>query len=552
MQGMAPRTFATLATHMTYGRAGEGVLVGRMVANTAFIEGLARYSSFEKFRLYVGERADEAAAQKLFGATLGDRLEVRNLLELGRDLAAAELTVLHYGSHLDRIGDLIWMRDRHATQNIPITGQIHSLSYPRSTNDYLRFLLTPPSENDAILCSTESGKRVVEQTMVGLCDSLGARAIEFPPLACELPVIPLGVETRALQNGDGAQVREQLNIPADAFCALALARFSEYDKMDLFPLLLAFRGVVQKLDRPAILFLAGARQGTKTPEMLQIWARALGIEPNLRFLTDFPEEQKSAVLAAADVFVSPTDNVQETFGITVIEAMAAGLPPIVADFDGYRESVTDEVGIRVPTRWTAPSDELRDLGPLLYERPLHLLLGQSVVVDIEALEEAMVRLGKDRELTARLGEAARARAERIYDWSQVIPQYEALVDRLAAKPFKSGARVKPSDAHPLALDYAKVFEHYPTSHNAQDRQLCTSAHGRAMSAAGATPPIYPELSLLFESTMVTAALIGAEAPIAADILASAIVENFPNHPAWHAEHLLAWMEKHGLLDTVPA
>ena len=73
-----------------------------------------------------------------------------------------------------------------------------------------------------------------------------------------------------------------------------------------------------------------------------------------------------------------------------------------------------------------------------------------------------------------------------------------------------------------------------------------------MSAAGATPPIYPELALLFDNTMVSAALIGAEAPIAADFLASAIVENFPNHPLWHVEHLLAWMEKQGLLDTQPA
>ena len=546
---MAPRTFATLATHMTYGRAGEGVLVGRMVANTAFIEALARYSNFERFRLYVGESADEANARHLFGEALGDRLEIRNLLELGRDLAAAELDVLHFGSHLDRIADLFWLRDRYATRNIPITGQIHSLSYPRSMSDYLRFLLAPPSENDAVLCSTESGKLVVENSIGAMRDSLKSRGVELAPLKWELPVIPLGVDVEQLAGGDGPALRHELDIPKEAFCALALARFSEYDKMDIFPLLLAFRGVVQELERPSILLLAGARQGTKTPEMIQIWARALGIEANLRFLVDFPEAQKPAVLAAADVFVSPTDNVQETFGITVIEAMAAGLAPIVADFDGYRESVTEEVGIRIPTSWSTPSDELRDLGPLLYERPLHLLLGQSVVVELKPLEAALLRLGRDSEQCAAYGAKARERAQKVYDWAQVIPRYEALVERLAAKPFDAQRRTRAGEVNPLALDYGEVFSHYPTQLSAPDRKLRTSNHGRALRSAGATPPIYPELGNLFNSTMVAAALIGADAPIAADHLAGALSENFPSHPIWQAEQLLAWMEKQGLLDA---
>ena len=550
MPAMAPRTFATLATHMTYGRAGEGVLVGRMVANTAFIEALGRYSSFERFRLYVGESGDETNARHIFGEALGDRLEIRNLLELGRDLAAAELDVLHFGSHLDRIADLFWLRDRYATRNIPVTGQIHSLSYPRSMSDYLRFLLAPPSQNDAILCSTESGKLVVQNSINAMRDSLKTRGVELPPLEWELPVIPLGVNVEELAGGDGSALRRELDIPAEAFCALALARFSEYDKMDLFPLLLAFRGVVQKLERPAILLLAGARQGTKTPEMIQIWARALGIEANLRFLIDFPEAQKPALLAAADVFVSPTDNVQETFGITVIEAMAAGLPPVVADFDGYRESVTEEVGVRVSTSWSTPSDELRNLGPLLYERPLHLLLGQSVVVELEPLEAALLQLGRDSELCETYGARARERAEKVYDWAQVIPRYEELVERLAAKPFDASRRAQAGESNPLALDYGQVFSHYPTQMSAPNRRLRTSDHGRVLRSAGATPPIYPELGNLFDSTMVAAALIGADVPIAADHLAGALSENFPSHPIWQAKQLLAWMEKQGLLDAV--
>ena len=43
--------------------------------------------------------------------------------------------------------------------------------------------------------------------------------------------------------------------------------------------------------------------------------------------------------AAADIFVSLSDNIQETFGLTPVEAMAAGLPVVASDWDGYRETI---------------------------------------------------------------------------------------------------------------------------------------------------------------------------------------------------------------------
>ena len=299
------RTFATLATSLSYGQAGSGALVGRMVANTSFIRALARYAEFDAFRFFVGESADASAVRELFANDLGDRLQVSNMLELPAALQRDELSVLHNGSHLDRFLDLVFLRDKYATRSVPVTGQIHTLSYPRSTNDYLRALLIPPRANDAILCSSETGRQVVERVFANLGQELGARGITFPPLECEFPVLPLGVDVEALTGGDGASVRRELSIPPEAFCTLVLARFSEYDKMDLFPLLLAFRAAAKRIDGPAVLLLAGARQGTRTPEMIQLWARALGIEDRIRFLVDFPESRKRDVLAAGDVFVSP-------------------------------------------------------------------------------------------------------------------------------------------------------------------------------------------------------------------------------------------------------
>src|SRR3546814_10665560 len=68
------------------------------------------------------------------------------------------------------------------------------------------------------------------------------------------------------------------------------------------------------------------------------------------FLDGGDPELAESSWAAADVFVSLSDNIQESFGITPVEAMAVGLPCIVSDWDGYRDTVVDgETGILVPT-----------------------------------------------------------------------------------------------------------------------------------------------------------------------------------------------------------
>ena len=53
---------------------------------------------------------------------------------------------------------------------------------------------------------------------------------------------------------------------------------------------------------------------------------------------------------------SLSDNMQETFGLTPIEAMAAGLPSVVSDWDGYRDTVQHrEHGFRIPTLAPPPA-----------------------------------------------------------------------------------------------------------------------------------------------------------------------------------------------------
>ena len=78
---------------------------------------------------------------------------------------------------------------------------------------------------------------------------------------------------------------------------------------------------------------------------LERQARRLGIAERVRFLG--ARSDVASLLAAADLYCQP--NVQpETFGLTFVEALAAGLPVVTSDLGAAREIVDGRCGLLVP------------------------------------------------------------------------------------------------------------------------------------------------------------------------------------------------------------
>jgi len=143
-------------------------------------------------------------------------------------------------------------------------------------------------------------------------------------------------------------------------------------------------------------------RGTDSPDMVSR-VRQLGISEHVSLLgirQDVP-----AILAAADLFVLSSR--QESFGISVLEAMASALPVVVSDLPAIDEFLSDgQEGLKAP-----PGDPA-------------------------ALVQAVARLLDDEALRQRLGSAGRARAEQ-FDTARMAGRFRRLLGALCRQSRRS-------------------------------------------------------------------------------------------------------------------
>ncbi|MEI6627228.1 MAG: glycosyltransferase family 4 protein, partial [bacterium] len=72
-------------------------------------------------------------------------------------------------------------------------------------------------------------------------------------------------------------------------------------------------------------------------------ARQLGIEDRIIFLGWVKNEELPKYYSNCDVFVLPSTESTESFGIVIAEAQACGLPAVVSDWPGSRKTIKNEV-----------------------------------------------------------------------------------------------------------------------------------------------------------------------------------------------------------------
>jgi hypothetical protein len=168
---------------------------------------------------------------------------------------------------------------------------------------------------------------------------------------------------------------------------------------------------------------------------------------------------KKNLYEMADVAICLSDTLQETFGVSVLEAMAAGLPVVAPDWNGYRDIVLDgRTGFLIDTAVVVDNGLLNAMSMLIDPA---FALGQRVVIDLEALIGSLVGLSRNRAQARQMGESGRQRAQEYFSWQAVVRRLEDLW----SEQIETGKTIRGKQTTGAIgyLDYDKVFAGHPSS-----------------------------------------------------------------------------------------
>jgi glycosyltransferase involved in cell wall biosynthesis len=403
--------------------------MGRPVANRGFLHGLIRYGRLATLHGYT-PRADYGAELEQLASDLGAGMPVRiieghrldQLTEVG-GLVLCDPKLSIFASQRSSVGSRAYF----------LTGLTHTLADFDVLAVVADLATAPVQPWDALVCTSRAAATMVDEVLraeeARLTERLGAN--RFPrPL---LPVIPLGVDTARFAPREEwrAAWRERLGIGAEEVAVLSVGRLSRHGKAHPLPMLAALGRAARTQPHRLHLILAG---WWLHPPEEAIWREQAAVfcpEVQLHILDGREEAVRREIWSAADIFTLLVDNIQETFGLAPVEAMAAGLPVVVTDWDGFRDTVRHgEDGMLVPTLM-APPGEGREAS--IRHATLNIPYGawlsvtaRLTAVDIGAAAEAFRALAADPTLRRGMGSAGQARTRETFDWSAVIPQYQAL------------------------------------------------------------------------------------------------------------------------------
>ena len=200
-------------------------------------------------------------------------------------------------------------------------------------------------------------------------------------------VVPYGV-----RRPDGwDSMSEHGRAVRDQGAVVFIGRLAVKKRIDI---LIAAFAILAAGDPTVSLLIAGPDEAGLEEE-LRSQAVRLNLSDRVRFLGAVYGEEKWKLLAEASMFVLPSED--ESFGIAVAEAMAAGVPVIVSEGVALHGAIADAHA--------------------------------GLVVDrsADAVAEAMRRLLADQDLATSLGRRGQELADRLFGWDSVGGQMESLL-----------------------------------------------------------------------------------------------------------------------------
>ena len=449
-------------------------LMGRQAAGNAFLRAAIAGRGLRPMVAYTPHRRSAEVFGKMVQAQ--DPNATTEWIPADRVDALAQVGTLYLpGPGLNEAARL---RLRGGCAAYSLVGVTHTTASHGAMDSITGLLSAPVMPWDALICTSSSVVSTVKVLLEAETEALRWRfgnSLQFT--LPQFPVIPLGVHCDDFNftPDERKAARVALGIGADDVVALFVGRLSFHAKAHPHAMYAGLQAAAQRSSKSVTLIQCGWFANEAIEKSFSAGA-VLACPAVKSLFTDGKEPViRRQSWAAADIFISLSDNIQETFGLTPIEAMAAGLPVVVSDWDGYKDTVRDGVdGFRIPT-WMPPPNlgdgfaRMHEAGVENYDFYCGLTC-QTVSVDAQVLSERLASLIANPALRRSLGEAGRARAREVFDWKVIYQQYLRLYADLgglrqsaAGQPEWQARIAAAPKCAPSRLDPFLSFGHYATA-----------------------------------------------------------------------------------------
>jgi glycosyltransferase involved in cell wall biosynthesis len=452
--------------------------------------------------------------------------------------------------------DLVWRRQQVAGRGFATCGLVHTMSGDRIAHAVGELCTAPTDGSDALICPSEAIRDAVRALWDIHTEYLNHRFGGKFACPVQTPVIPLGIETEKFIRLTGADKRAAqrlaLGVAEDEIVVLFHGRISFATKAHPLPLFLAMEQAAQQAKRKLRLVMYGYFKPQEMEPLFRSLAADTCKSVRVDFVMNNDPRFPDSLWAGADIFISLVENIQESFGLTPVEAMAAGLPAIITDWDGYRGSVRDGVdGFLIPTM-TPPVSAGMAIAERYYNHGNYGIsltgAAQSTFVDIARCAEAIATLADDDAKRRAFGASGRDRALATYDWRHIITRYEELWREQAT--LRQTMELRPAlppnwqAVHPDFPNPWKMFESFPSRTLSPNDALRIALDAPAIDRLLQHDMNFPISELLLPHTMMMQlidAIRNAGTPRAHDILAP-----FPVSEHDRLWRCIGWMLKHGV------
>jgi len=252
----------------------------------------------------------------------------------------------------------------------------------------------PVEKNDRMVPIYKYCSRGLEK-IIAISNNVKRSLIEIGISDKKIEVIPPLIDFSKFKPGGGRDLRNKLHIGEDEFVLLYLGNLTKTKGLEL--ILEALR--IIKNRHPSVKLLSGLElscSGNKVRES-EIFKRigSYGLSPNVIELGLIPNVEEA--MATADIVVAPFENTYDVadYPLTILEAMAMGVPIVTSNVGGIPEVIEDkETGVLINNN--DPSVLAQEILKLLDDPEKRRKIGKNAAISIRKKlpQEEIIELTK--------------------------------------------------------------------------------------------------------------------------------------------------------------